>query len=217
MTGEDQSLAKETDGAADWRPVLAAAVVALLLAGGLLAVFGGVSSYDRPVVLDGLTESVYWLAAALIGACSTIAALMLTTLGLLEHLETRRLTARFLFHLRLVVGAALATIALAVFALLLTVFPTSEAEGAVPASWQVEAVYWTLLGTTALMVGSFALVLGALSATIGEVFGTLPQRWIEEILTEEEAADAAATTVTVAHTRDGRSPGGGGEVVNAGT
>jgi len=56
--------AEEAIGAArDWRPVVGAAVVALLL-----AVFGGVSPYARPVVLAGPTESIYWLAAALIGA-----------------------------------------------------------------------------------------------------------------------------------------------------
>jgi hypothetical protein len=118
----------------DWRPVFGAAAVALLLATGLLAAFVGVSPYARPVVLAGLIESVYWLAAALIGACGTIAALMLTTVGLLEHLETRRLTGQFLFHLRLVVVSALATIALAVLALLLTVFPTTGAEGVSAAS-----------------------------------------------------------------------------------
>ena len=180
----------------DWGPVFAAALVALLLAGGLLAACGGVSPYARPVVLAGPTESVFWLAAALVGACGTIAAPMLTTVGLLEHLETRRLTARFLFHLRLVVVAALATIALAVLALLLTVFPASGAEGVSPASWQVEALYWALLGATALMVGGFATVLGALYATIGEVFRTLPRQWVEEILEEEDAkrAEEAAAT-----------------------
>lgn len=179
-----------------------AAAVALLLAGGLLVTFAGVCPYARPVVLAGLTESVYWLAAALVGACGTIAALMLTTVGLLEHLETRRLTVRFLFHLRLVVGAALATIALAVLALLLTVFPTSGAEGVTPAARQVEAVYWALLGATALMVGGFATVLGALYATIGEVFRTLPRQGVEEIL-EEDAAEAEATVAAAGQGRRG--------------
>lgn len=169
----------------DWRPVAGAAVLALLLAAGLLAAFEGFSPYERPVILDRLTESIFWLAAALIGACGTIAALMLTTVGLLEHLDTQRLTRRFLFHLRLVVTAALATIALAVLALLITVFPTSGAEGISPASWQVELLYWALLGVTALMVGGFATVLGALHATVAEVFRTLPQQWVDEILTED--------------------------------
>ena len=56
---------------ADWRPVGGAAVLALLLAGGPLAAFGGVSPYARSVVLTRLTASVFWLAAALIGACVT--------------------------------------------------------------------------------------------------------------------------------------------------
>jgi hypothetical protein len=178
----------------DWRPVVGAAVVALLLAGGLLATFGRVSPYAKPVALDHLTESVFWLAAALIGACGTIAALMLTTVGLLEHLETRRLTTRFLFHLRLVVGAALTTIALAVLALLLTVFPTSGAEGGAAVSWQIEAVYWALLAITALMVGGFTTVLGALYAIIGEVFATLPRQWVDEILADDVAVEATGAT-----------------------
>jgi hypothetical protein len=160
------------------------------IAGGLLAAFGDVSPYARPDVLAELTDSVFWLAAALIGAYGTIAALMLTTIGLLEHLETRRLTARFLFHLRLVVSAALATIALAVLALLLTVFPTSGTEGVRPGAWQVDVIYWTLLVVTALMVGGFATVLGALYTTINEIFETLPQPWVEEILAEDDARAA---------------------------
>src|SRR6476620_1796133 len=106
----------------DWRPVLVAGVMALVLGGGLIAVFDGISPYERTVALEGLTSTVLWLAASLIGSCSTIAALMLTTVGLLEHLETDRLTPRFLFHLRLVVSAAIFTIGFAVLTLLLTVF-----------------------------------------------------------------------------------------------
>jgi hypothetical protein len=82
------------------------------------------------------------------------------------------------------VGAATAV---AVLALLLTVFPTIAAEGVSPASWQVDAVYWALLGATALMVGGFATVLGALYATIREILETLPRQWVDEILAEEAA------------------------------
>jgi hypothetical protein len=168
----------------DWRPVGIAAVLALLLGGGLLAVFGRVSPYDRPEVLDSLTNAVFWLAASMIGACGTIAALMLTTVGLLEHLETERLTPRFLFHLRLIVTSALATIALAVLALLLTVFPTSGAGDVSPNAGLLAVVYWSLLVVTALMIGGFATVLGGLYTTIGEIFRTLPSDWVEEILTD---------------------------------
>ncbi len=205
---EDQAgttaIAAATTGR-DWWPVFAAAAVALTLAGGLLAVFDGVSPYARPVVLAGLTESVFWLAAALIGACGTIAALMLTTVGLLEHLETRRLTGRFLFHLRLVVVAALGTIAFAVLALLLTVFPTAGAQDVSPAAWQIDLVYWALLATTALMVGGFATVLGALYTTVAEVFRTLPRQWVEEILADEADAPGGglpeSTMVATGHGR----------------
>ena len=175
------------EGALSWRdfvPIGIAAVVALLLGGGLLAVFGRVSPYDRPEVFDGLATVVYWLAASIIGACSTITALMLTTLGLLEHLETHRLTPRFLFHLRLIVTAALVTIALAVLALLLTVFPTSGAGEATPDEGQLAAAYWALLIVTALMIGGFTTVLGGLFTTIGDIFRTLPRSWVEDIVTE---------------------------------
>jgi hypothetical protein len=175
----------------DWRPVGAAALVALLLGGGLLAAFGGVSPYARPSVLSGLTETVFWLAASIIGVCGTIAALMLTTVGLLEHLETDRLTPRFLFNLRLIVTAAVATIGLAVIALLLTVFPTSGADGVAPANWVIESIYWAELTATSLMIGGFATVLSALYTTIGEIFRTLPRRWVQEILSEAEEDEGA--------------------------
>jgi hypothetical protein len=172
----------------DWGPVFAAAALALTLGGGLIAVFDGVSPYARPVVLAGLTDTVFWLAACIVGACASVAALMLTTIGLLEHLETHRLTPRFLFHLHLVVLSALATIALGVLALLLTVFPSSGTEEVTPAAWQIDAVYWALLVVTALMIGGFATVLGALYTTVREIFRTLPRQWVEEILDEESAA-----------------------------
>jgi hypothetical protein len=97
--------------------------------------------------------------------------------------------------LLLVVAAALAMIAFAVLALLLTAFPTPGAEGMAPAAWQVETVYWALLGATALMIGGFAKVLSALAATIGEDFRTLPRPWVEEILAEgapEQAPERSA-------------------------
>ncbi|HET9659522.1 MAG TPA: hypothetical protein VFP05_04275 [Thermomicrobiales bacterium] len=102
----------------------------------------------------------------------------MTTLGLLEHLEINRLTARFLFHLRVIVTSALATIALAVLALLLTVFPTTGAGDTTPDD------RWALLAVTALMIGGFTTVLGGLYSTIGDVFRTLPHDWLEEIASD---------------------------------
>jgi hypothetical protein len=191
MAGE--SVARKLESPAlswrDWRPVFVAGVLALVLGGGLIAVFDGISPYERTVGLEGLTSTVLWLAASLIGSCSTIAALMLTTVGLLEHLETDRLTPRFLFHLRLVVTAAIFTIGFAVLTLLLTVFPTSTTASVAPSEFQVNLVYWTLLVATALSIAGFTTVLGALYTTVHEVFRTLPPTWIEEILTEEPSAD----------------------------
>jgi hypothetical protein len=171
----------------DWWPVTVAAVVALLLAGGLIGLFGSIASYQRDNVFAGLAGSVVWLAASVIGACGTIAALMLTTVGLIEYLDTRRLTPRFLFHLRLVVEAAIGTIGVAIVTLLITVFPTSNGEAAA-SDRLVEWVYWALLIATSLMVGGFATVLGALYTTVRDIFRTLPRAWVDEILTDE--ADA---------------------------
>jgi hypothetical protein len=173
----------------DWRPVFIAGALALMLGGGLIAVFDGISPYERTVALAGLTSTVLWLAASLIGSCSTIAALMLTTVGLLEHLETDRLTPRFLFHLRLVVTAAIVTIGFAGLMLLLTVFPTSTSASVAPSEHQVNLVYWTMLIATALSIAGFTTVLGALYTTVHEVFRTLPKTWVEEILTDEPPAD----------------------------
>lgn len=170
----------------DWYPVATAAALTLLLVAGLLVVFGRVSSHDRPAVFNALVTTVYWLGASLIGACSTIVVLMLTTVGLLEHLETHRLAPRFLFHMRLIVTAAMVTIFLAVLALLLTVFPTSEAGDATPESTLLTTMYWALLAVTALMIGGFATVLGGLYVTIGDIFRTLPASWVEEIMEESE-------------------------------
>jgi hypothetical protein len=141
------------------------------------------------VVLTSLRESVLWMAAALLGGCSTIAALMLTTVSLLERLETRQLPAPVLFHLRLTVFAALATIACAVGALLLTTFPLASGVDVHPPPWQVDAIFFGLLALTALMVGAFAVVLTSLAATVTDVLRSLPQAVVEEILTEEAAPE----------------------------
>lgn len=176
----------------DWYPVAVAAGVTLLLVAGLLLAFGRVSAHDRPAVFEALVTTVYWLSSGLIGACSTIVVLMLTTLGLLEHLDTNRLTARFLFHLRLIVTAAMATIGLAVLALLLTVFPTSQAGEDVPNSGLLPVIYGSLLVVTALMTGGFATVLGGLYVTIGDIFRTLPTTWVNDIMEEvQEERDSA--------------------------
>jgi hypothetical protein len=174
----------------DRRAVLAAGVVVLVLAAGILALFGAVSEASRADVLEGLNDSVFWLAGATISACATIAALMLTTLTLMPHLETRQLTPRFLYHLRLTVIGALATIALAVLDLLLTVFPAAGTERFTPSQAEVNALYFATLAVTALTVGGFAVVLAALYQTIAEVFGHLPRAWVENILAEEEDEDA---------------------------
>jgi hypothetical protein len=153
----------------------------------LIAAFESVSAYERPVALASLSSSVLWIAAALIGSCSTIAALMLTTVSLLERLETRRMQPRVLFHLRLAVLSAVAAIAFAMGALLLTTFPIAGGVDVEPPSWQIDAVFFGLLALTALMVGAFAIVLTSLYATVADVLATLPQDWIAEIL--GDAAD----------------------------
>ena len=175
----------------DWRPTVAAAVVAAGVVVLLLAAFGSVSPYERPVVLASLSGSVVWIAAALIGAASTVAALTLATVSLLDRLETRRMPPRVLFHLRLTVLAAPATIACAVGTLLLTTFPVASGVDVRPPRWQIDAVYFGLLALTALTVGAFAVVLTSLYATVAGVLGSLPQEWVEEILAERDDRSAA--------------------------
>lgn len=170
----------------DWRPTLVAAGLVALVVAVIVAGFESVSSFERPQVLASLIESIYWLAGGFIGACSTIAALTLTTLSLIEQLDTRRMGPRFLVHLRLAVIGAFATIALSVAALVLTIFPSATGSESSPPGWQIDTVYYGLLGLTALMVGGFAVVLTSLYATIADVFRNLPGHWVEEILAEEE-------------------------------
>ena len=194
----------EIDDRIGWRDrkaVLAAGLVVLALAAGILGLFGAVSEASRSTVLEGLNESVFWLAGAAIGACATIAALMLTTLTLMPHLETRQLTPRFLYHLRLTVVGALATIALAVLDLLLTVFPAAGTERFTPSQAEVNTLYFATLTVTALTVGGFAVVLAALYQTIAEVFSHLPRAWVEDILAEDEGEDAAKDTAPVGGSR----------------
>jgi len=174
----------------DWRPTLVAAGLSAGAVAILIVAFDSVSAFERPVALASLTTSILWIAAALIGACGTIAALMLTALSLLDRLEMRRLPPRVLVHLRLTVLGALSTIALAVGALLVTTFPVAGGVDVRSPAWQIDAVYFALLALTALMVGTFSVVLTSLYATVTDVMSSLPEAWVEDILedTDQEAA-----------------------------
>ena len=169
-----------------WRPTAAAAVLATGAVAVLIAAADGVSAYERPVVVASLSGSVVWIAAAIVGSCSTIAALMLTAISLLDRLETRHMRPRVLFHIRLVVLGALTSIAFAVATLLLTTFPVAGGVDVEPPRWQIDALFFGLLALTALTVGAFAVVLTSLYATIADVLRSLPEDWVEEILSEEE-------------------------------
>jgi hypothetical protein len=112
---------------------------------------------------------------------------MLTTVSLLERLETRRMQPRVLFHLRLTVLGSIAAISLAVAALLLATFPVAGGVDVHPPQWQIDAVFFGLLTLTALKTGAFALVLTSLYATVADVLRTLPTEWVDEILVEAES------------------------------
>jgi MFS family permease len=175
----------------DWRPTLVAAGLTAVAVAILIVAFDSVSAFERPVVLASLTTSILWIAAALITACGAIAALMLTAVSLLDRLETRRLPPRVLVHLRLTLLGALSTIAFAVGALLVTTFPVAGGVDVQPPAWQIDAVFFALLGLTAVMVGAFAVVLTSLYATVTDVLQGLPEAWVEDILAEEADRDAA--------------------------
>jgi hypothetical protein len=177
-----------------WRPTLAAAVLSTGAVALLIVAFESVSAYERPVVTASLSESVLWIAAALIGSCSTIAALTLATISLLERLETRRMQPRVLFHVRLTMLGAVTTIAFGVGALLLTTFPVAGGVDVAPPRWQIDAVFFGLLALTALMVGAFAVVLTSLYTTVADVLRSLPQDWVEGILAEAELDEDAQTS-----------------------
>jgi hypothetical protein len=175
----------------DWRPTIAAALLSAGAVAILIIAFESVSAFERPVALASLSGSVLWIAAAIIGSCSTIAALMLTTVSLLERLETRRMSPRVLFHLRLTVLGAVSAIALAMGALLLTTFPVAGGVDVEPPTWQIDAVFFSLLLLTALMIGAFAIVLSSLSATVTDVLRSLPADWVGQILEEDDREDEA--------------------------
>jgi hypothetical protein len=182
-------------GAISWRawwPTGVAAILAAGAAGILLVAVDRAAPAERPVVLASLHESARWLATAVIGAGSTIAALMLATISLLDRLETRRMQPAVLLHLRLTVFGAVATIACAVGALLLTAFP-AEPGGVATTGWLGDGVFYGLQGVLVVMVGAFAVVLTSLAATVADVLRTLPPEVVEEIL-DEPADDPVATT-----------------------
>jgi hypothetical protein len=182
---------KEGLGWNAWRPTVAAAILSAGAVAILIVAFESVSPYERPVAVSSLSGSVLWIAAALIGSCSTIAALMLTTVSLFERLETRRMQPRVLFHLRLTVLGAVAAIAFAVGALLLTIFPVASGVDVEPPRWQIDALFFGLLTLTALMIGAFAVVLTSLYATVADVLRSLPHDVVQRIL--EDVEDPQAT------------------------
>ena len=190
----------------EWLPTLFAGLISLVVIIGLLYLFDGVSPHARAPVLEGLTNSIFWLSAATIGACATIAALMLTTVTLMEHLETRRMGPRFLFHLRLTVLAALITIGVAVLTLVLTIFPSAGTDDFRPKQWQIDATFYAMVALTAIMIGGFSTVLSSLYSTIADVFRNLPQRWVEDILAEDDDDPSFVATGYDGRGRDAAAP-----------
>jgi len=169
----------------DWRPTFVAAVLSTLAVVVLILAFESVSPFERPAATESLAGAVSWIASATIGACGTIAALMLTTISLMQHLETRRLGPRFLFHMRLTVLGAITTIGFAIAALLVTTFPIAGGTDIDPPAWQINLIFFGLQALTALTVGGLAVVLSSLYATVVDVFGNLPKDWVDEILAHE--------------------------------
>jgi hypothetical protein len=183
-------------GSSSWRawwPTALAAGLAVIAAGILIVAVDRASPAERPVVLASLQESARWLATAVIGAGSTIAALMLATISLLDRLETRRMQPAVLTHLRRTVFGAVATIACAVGALLLTAFPSEPGEMAA-LGWLGDGVFYGLQGVLVVMIGAFAVVLTSLAATVADVLRTLPPEVVEEIL--EEAVEDPVSLVS---------------------
>ncbi len=170
----------------DWWPTVLAAVLSTATVALLIIAFARVSSYERQVVTAALSSSVLWISAALIGSCSTIAALTLSTIGLLGLLEIRRMSPRILMHVRLTVYGSVVTIALAVAALILTTFPVAGEVDDAPLAWQINVAFYGLLVLTALMIGAFAIVLTSLATTVTDVMRTLPQDWVEDILHDHD-------------------------------
>jgi hypothetical protein len=175
-----------------WWPTALAAVLAAAAALVLIVAVDRASPAARPVVLASLQDSARWLATAMIGAGSTIAALMLATISLLDRLETRRMQPAVLLHLRLTVFGAVATIAGAVGALLLTAFPAGDRSVAT-AGLLGDAVFYGLQGVIVLMVGAFAVVLTSLAATVADVLRSLPEAVVAEILDEPVAETETET------------------------
>jgi hypothetical protein len=177
----------------DWWPTVLAAILSAAATGLLIASFSHVSAVERRDVVASMIDGVHWLASAAIGAGATIAALSLTTLGLLDVFERRGFGPRFLLHMRLTVIGAFAVIAFAVAALLVSLFPTATGAERRPDPREVELVYDALLILIALIVGGLAVVLTSLYSTIAEVFRNLPRGWVRDILTDEATArDEAA-------------------------
>ncbi|HEU0116785.1 MAG TPA: hypothetical protein VFQ80_18980 [Thermomicrobiales bacterium] len=178
----------------DWWPTALAAFLSAAAAALLIASFSHVSVLERGLVVASMIDGVRWLASAAIGACATIAALTLTTLGLLDVFERRGFGPRFLLHMRLTVVGAFAVIAVAVAALLVSLFPTATGGEPHPDPREVEIVYDALLMLIALIVGGLAVVLTSLYATIAEVFRNLPHGWVRDILSDDASPAAAAPT-----------------------
>lgn len=174
----------------DWQPTLIGGALATVAVVALVEGFSSVSSSERQEVAAAMVGGVRSLASASIAAGGTIAALMLTTLGLLDRLETRRINPRFLVHLRLTAIGAFFTIGFAVAALVVSLLPAAIAGERAPQPWEINGVYWALLLLTALIVGGLAIVLSSLSATIADVLRTLPVAWVRDILSPDESDPA---------------------------
>ena len=172
-----------------WRDWFLTLIAGATVAGlGLALLVGSTSSpaIDEVEAAANLADGVRWLGSVSVGACATIAALSLTTLSVLDRVERRGLSARFLFHIRATVIGSFAAIAFGIGGLVVSLLPATR-EVRVPLVLAPVPLALEILA--ALMAGAFASTLVSLFTTIGDIFRNLPREIVEEILADDPATD----------------------------
>ncbi len=115
----------------------------------LMAVAGGISSFEARLLLESALPTIRFLASTLVAAATTILALMLALIGITTSHDAN-FKPRFFKRIRQIANLCIILLAGSALLLLFLTVPVEEAEG-IQRSYEI--VYYTILAGAAVSTG----------------------------------------------------------------
>lgn len=176
---------------AELRWALAGGGLVALFGFALMAVAGGISSFQARSLLDAALPTIRFLASTLVAASTTILALMLALIGITASHETRFKPA-FFRRIRQIANLCILLLAGSALLLLFLTVPIDEADGI---QRRYEIVYYLVLVGAAVSTGLLVTVMLMLRYALQGVLDALtPGETSPFVLDDDADDDRDATT-----------------------